>query len=185
MSNKKKGPVTELAVKLSEAEQMCAEYRDSALRAAADFDNYRRRTQQELVDARRRGLEAVLCDLVPVLDNFERALAATDEVTVESVRKGIELIRKQLRVALEGHGLAEYTCVGEQFDPRRAEAVGFEQSDDQEPDTVIAEECRGYRCGERVIRPARVIVARPTAARRDSMEKPAQGTEAEAGMMDC
>ncbi|HDQ99084.1 MAG TPA: nucleotide exchange factor GrpE [candidate division WOR-3 bacterium] len=165
MSKKKPGPVSELKARLEETEARCAEHRDAALRAAADFDNYRRRAQAEMADARRRGVEAVMCDVVPVLDNFERALAAEagsgdSGRAVEAVRRGVELIRRQLREALAAHGLAEFSCVGEAFDPRHAEAVGFVESDEHEPETVVAEECRGYRCGERVIRPARVVVAR-------------------------
>jgi molecular chaperone GrpE len=161
MSRKRTGPVADLQAELGDAEVRCAEYRDAAMRAAADFENYRRRAQGEIADARRRGIETVMCDLVPVLDNFARALSAVgNDMSVESVRKGVVLIQRQLRAVLEAHGLREYSCVGEQFDPRRAEAIGFVASAEHQPETVVAEECCGYQCAERVVRPARVVVAR-------------------------
>ena len=174
--SKKTGPVADLEQQLAAALVRCEElaqeaagHRDAALRAAADFENYRRRTRQELAESRQRGIEAVICDLVPVLDNFDRALAvAADEDSdgagsnnAEAVRKGVILMQRQLQSALEKHGLQRYSCVGELFDPHRAEAVGFVADAGQERETVVAEECCGYQCADRVVRPARVVVARP------------------------
>ncbi|MFO7675425.1 MAG: nucleotide exchange factor GrpE [bacterium] len=176
MSNTKVGPVKELLAKLDEVESSCSGYRDAALRASADFENFRRRASQEGAEARRRGIEAVVGDVIPVLDNFERALAASmSEATVESVHRGLVMIQRQLRSALEAHGLADFSCVGEPFDPRRAEAVGFVESDEHAPETVVGEECRGYRCGDRVIRPARVVVARPKTGSESNASGPGPG----------
>lgn len=169
MSKKKTGPVTELEQRLAEAEARCEEllrqekeHRDAALRAAADFENFRRRARQEISEARQRGVESVMCGLIPVLDSFDRALGIdAGEHSVEAVRKGVHLILRQFQSALEAHGLRRFSCIGERFDPRRAEAVGFQPDPEQERETVVAEECCGYQCAERVIRPARVVVARP------------------------
>lgn len=162
MSKQKHGPVAKLREQVQKLDQLCAEQKDGGLRAAADFDNYRRRVQQEMGTARQAGVERLMCDLLPVLDNFERAeQAAQGEASVESLRRGVELIRKQFRDVLKAYGLEEFSCVGEAFDPNRAEAVSFIHTDEHEPDMVASEECRGYLCNERVIRPARVVVARP------------------------
>lgn len=147
--------------KLALLEQECAANRDNYLRALADFENYRRRVQQDIGCARRSGAESLMLDLLPVLDNLERALAASGpESGSEPVRKGVELIHRQLTEALGRHGLESFSCVGEPFDPRRAEAVSFVELDGHPPDTVVEELCRGYRCAERVLRPSRVVVAR-------------------------
>ena len=161
MSKHRHGPVAKLREQVRELEQLCARQKDEGLRAAADFDNYRRRVQQELSSARQAGVERLMYDLLPVLDNFDRAKQATQgDASVESLRRGVELIRKQFRDVMMSYGLEEFSCVGETFDPNRAEAVSFIHTDEHEPDTVVSEECRGYLCNERVIRPARVVVAR-------------------------
>jgi molecular chaperone GrpE len=72
----------------------------------------------------------------------------------------MELIHRQLREALCRHGLEEYSCVGTEFDPRKAEAISFVHTDEHRPGTVVGEACKGYSCGERVLRPAKVVVAK-------------------------
>ncbi|MFO7652101.1 MAG: nucleotide exchange factor GrpE [bacterium] len=158
----KKGPVTQLADAAAKSDAECGKLREDYVRALADFDNYRRRVERDLDVSRRLALEALMLDLVPVMDNFQRAVAAAQSgATVESVRKGMELIQRQLGDSLCKHGLAEFSCLGQEFDPRRAEAIGFVQTAEHEPNTVVAEHCPGYACGERVLRPAQVTVAKP------------------------
>jgi molecular chaperone GrpE len=102
---------------------------------------------------------------LPVIDNLERALAASEsESGSESIRKGVELIHRQLTDALGRHGLESFSCLGKPFDPRLAEAVSFVEAGGQEPDTVVEEVCKGYRCEERVLRPSQVVVARASVA---------------------
>lgn len=157
----KKGPVTQLAEDAAHKIEECGKLREDYTRALADFENYRRRVERDLEVSRRLALEQLMLDLVPVMDNFERAVAAAQTgASVESVRKGMELIQRQFGDALCKHGLSEYSCVGEEFDPRRAEAIGFVHSADHAPNTVVAEHCHGYACGDRVLRPARVTVAK-------------------------
>jgi molecular chaperone GrpE len=158
----RKGPVTQLTEEAAHKAEECGKLHEDYVRALADFENYRRRVERDMEVSRRLALEQLMLDLVPVMDNFERAVAAAQTgVSVDSVRKGMELIQRQLSDALCKHGLSEYTCVGEEFDPRRAEAIGFVHSADHAPNTVVAEHCHGYACGERVLRPARVTVAKP------------------------
>lgn len=161
MPQQKKGPVAQLREQLAEKSNSCNKLEEEYLHALADFDNLRKRTQRDSELSRRLALEALVIDLVPVLDNFDRAVQATGEgASAESLKKGMDLIHRQLREALCRHGVDEYSCVGTQFDPHRAEAISFVHTDEHKPGTVVSEICKGYACGERVLRPARVVVAK-------------------------
>jgi molecular chaperone GrpE len=163
MTQDKKGPVTQLREKLAEKTDSCKRLEEEYLRALADFDNLRKRTQRDSEVSRRYALEALVLDLLPVLDNFDRAVqTAGDGSSAESLKKGMDLIRRQLCEALSKHGVNEYSCVGSQFDPRRADAISFVHTDEHKPGTVVSEICKGYVCGDRVLRPARVVVAKAT-----------------------
>ncbi|OYD14182.1 nucleotide exchange factor GrpE [candidate division WOR-3 bacterium JGI_Cruoil_03_51_56] len=163
MSKKRKGPVAQLKEKVGKLEQECAEYKDHYLRAAADFENYRRRVQREFELVRQTVTEGLLTELLPVLDNFDRAIAAgCNDASNETLRKGVELIHRQLKDVLAHYGLEEFSCMGEEFDPRRAEATSFVNTDGHEADVVVEEHYKGYTCYGKVIRPARVVVARPS-----------------------
>jgi molecular chaperone GrpE len=141
------------------------------LRSLAEFDNYRRRKDKELADFRELANESMMIELIPVLDNFDRALAAAVNTTPESdpgsngMKKGIELIYRNLRSTLQKFGLQEFSCIGQEFDPHRCEALGSAESSDAAENTVIAETGKGYMYGCKVLRPALVIVARPPANR--------------------
>jgi molecular chaperone GrpE len=169
MTYDRKGPITQLKEQLEESANSCKTHEQDYLRALADFDNYRKRVERDSEWSRRLALESLIVDLVPILDNFDRAVQAAGNrdkdvpptgTEDDAVRKGMELIHRQLREALCKHGLKEYSCVGTEFDPRRAEAVSFVHTDEHKPGTVVAETCKGYTCGERVLRPARVVVAK-------------------------
>ncbi len=190
MSHDKKGPVTALKEKLEESNKACKNYQDEYLRAVADFDNYRKRTERDSEQSRRLALERLIMDLLPVLDNFDRAvLAVGGAPETDSVHTGMQLIHRQLREALCKHGLEEYSCVGTEFDPRKAEAISFVHTDEHKPGTVVTETCKGYSCGERVLRPAKVVVAKElgrsqkSEARSQNAEltEPEPGEIAEAG----
>ncbi len=164
MSNQQKGPVSEVVERCQRLEQDCAALREEYVRSLADFDNFRKRMHRELEQVRQATQADLMVDLIPVLDNFGRAVAASETSgAMDGFRKGVEMIRQQLRDALCRHGLAEFSCLGEIFDPRRAEAVSFVESDQHVPDTVVEEHCLGYSCGERVIRPAKVVVVKKKA----------------------
>ena len=161
MAQDRKGPVTKLREQFAEKSDSCKRLEEEYLRALADFDNLRKRTQRDSEVSRRYALEALVLDLLPVLDNFDRAVqTAGDGASAESLKKGMDLIRRQLCEALSKHGVQEYTCVGTQFDPRKADAISFVHTDEHKPGTVVNEVCKGYSCGERVLRPARVVVAK-------------------------
>ena len=161
MTQDKKGPVSQLRAELAEKSDSCKRLEEDYLRALADFDNLRKRTQRDIEVSRRYALEALVLDLLPVLDNFDRAVQTAGEgASAESLKKGMDLIRRQLCEALSKHGVSEYSCVGSQFDPRKADAISFIHTDEHKPGTVVSEVCKGYSCGERVLRPARVVVAK-------------------------
>lgn len=150
---------------LKRVEAARAELQDTLARRQADFENYRKRIERERSETYNRVVGDVVSQLLPVLDNLRRALDA--EATMEATESeefrhflhGVELIDKQLRNVLEGLGVEPVEAVGQPFDPHIHEAVATEPSEDYEPDTVVQELVRGYRLGEKLLRPAIVKVA--------------------------
>lgn len=136
-----------------------AEAHDRYLRTLAEFDNYRRRTLRERDEWRRQGQEQALREILPVLDNFDRALAAEPQPGEAGFRAGVELIRRDFLKALERLGVRPFDTIGEPFDPQRHEAVGRVERGDVRDQTVVAETVRGYLFHDRVLRPAQVVVA--------------------------
>lgn len=136
------------------------ELRDRLLRLAADFDNYRKRSRREIEEARRFGIDALLHDIVPVADNLERALAHSQD-DKSPVVEGVRMVARQLTDVLKGHGVTGFSSVGEVFDPERHEAVTQRACADQAPGTVVEELQKGYMLQDRLLRPARVVVAVP------------------------
>jgi molecular chaperone GrpE len=134
---------------------------DQLLRRQAEFENYRRRADRERNETYARARAEVVLELLPVIDNFERALASLEHAKNDaaSLRQGIELIHRQLQDALAKFGLEPVESVGQTFDPHVHEAVSAEPSEEHEENTVIAEFQRGYRLGEKLLRPAKVKVA--------------------------
>ena len=135
---------------------------DQLLRRQAEFENFRRRTERERAEVNHRARADVMVEMLPVLDNLERALISADEDISEegnALRHGVELIYKQFKDALAKLGLQPLNTVGEKFDPNLHEAVASEQSDEHKENTVIEEFQRGYKLGDRLLRPAKVKVA--------------------------
>lgn len=148
------------AREVEELRRQLEEKQDRLLRALAEMDNMRRRAQREREEYVRYATEALLRDLIPVLDNLDRALEAARSTTdVARVVQGVELIRRELLRVLERAGLTRYSAVGQAFDPARHEATARVISLDREPDTVVAEVVPGYLLHDRVLRPAQVAVA--------------------------
>jgi molecular chaperone GrpE len=143
-----------------------AEAQERYIRTLADFENFRRRTGREREEWRRHAQEDVLREILPVLDNFDRGLAAPPAPGAdEAFRTGVELIHRDFLAALERLGVRPFVAVGQPFDPLRHEAVGRLERSDVADHTVIAEPVRGYLIHDRVLRPARVVVAvHPAAA---------------------
>ena len=126
-----------------------------------DFQNYRKRNQQEMALFRQMATEQFVAELLPVLDNFERTIAHVEAgATVESLVGGIKAVERQLRSALESQNVRRIESVGAPFDPELHEALGTEPSAEFPDETVVVEIEPGYKMGEKVIRPARVKVAK-------------------------
>lgn len=154
---------TRAELKRVEAER--ADLLDQLARRQADFENYRKRVERDRTDMYNRMVGDVVSKLLPVLDNLRRALdteASQQAGESEEFRhflQGVELIYKQLSDMLESLGLQPVAALGQRFDPHVHEAVITEQTEEYEPDTVIQELVRGYRLGEKLLRPAIVKVA--------------------------
>lgn len=130
------------------------------LRAVADLDNYRKRARRELAEALRYACGDLMTDLLPVLDNFARALETEPENTDSAgFRQGVELILKQLTDTLAKHGLSPVPALHEPFDPARHEALGQVETEEVEPGLVAQEVRRGYQLYDRVLRASQVFVA--------------------------
>jgi molecular chaperone GrpE len=140
---------------------------DQLLRRQAEFENYRRRAERERGAFYQRTRAELLLELLPVLDNFERALVSLErsEGDAEALRHGVELIHKQFKDALTKLGLQPVEAVGRSFDPNVHEAVTTEQTDEHAENTVIEEFERGYKLGDRLLRPAKVKVATAPSAK--------------------
>jgi molecular chaperone GrpE len=145
-----------LQAKIQEAE----EHRERYLRGAAEFDNARKRAAREREDYTRYANESLLRELLPVLDNFSRALqAARSEPGAAAVTAGVELTQRELLRVLEKFGVTPFDSVGQPFDPERHEAIARVPAVGQPEGTVVNETARGYMLNGRVLRPAMVTVA--------------------------
>ena len=130
------------------------------IRLVADFDNYRRRTTQEKNELADYTLANMLTRILPVVDNFERALAAAEvNEQIKGYLKGMEMVYTQLMECLNKEGLAVIQAVGEPFDPKKHEAIMTVATDEAEEDTVIEELQKGYTFKDKVIRPTMCKVA--------------------------
>jgi molecular chaperone GrpE len=139
---------------------LAEEHRDRYLRGAAEFDNARKRAAREREEYTRYANESLLRELLPVLDNFERALqSARIEPIAAAVTAGVELIQRELLRVLEKFGVTSFTSVGQPFDPERHEAIARVPAQGQPEGTVVDETARGYLLNGRVLRPAMVTVA--------------------------
>ena len=144
---------------LRQAELKAQEHHDAWLRAKAEADNIRKRTQIEVANAHKYAIETLATELLPVKDSLEATLAA-DSTAIDALRSGVELTLKQLSTVFEKAGLQEINPAGEKFDPHQHQAISMLPSD-KEPNTVINVLQKGYRLHERVIRPALVTVSKP------------------------
>ena len=155
--------------KIAELEAQLAESRDQLLRKAADFENFRKRMNQEKQNAIEFANQTLLSDIIPVIDDFERAIQSAQNVAElvelpagKAMLDGITMIEKRLTGQLESKwGLKRYNSAGEPFDPNRHEAMMMEKSPDIEEPVVQEEYSKGYTLKDRVIRAAQVKVLMP------------------------
>jgi molecular chaperone GrpE len=149
----------ELQAAKDEAQATFARYQ----RLAADFENYKRRTRQELADRTQYANDELLRKLLPILDNLRRALDHAPENVDASWYEGIKLVARQFEETLQAQGLSTIPAIGEKFDPSQHEAIAREETDEHEEGTIVEEMQPGYRLHDRVLRPTLVKVAHPRA----------------------
>ena len=136
--------------------------REQLLRIAADFDNFRKRSRKEIEEVRRRSVEDTLREVLPIVDNLERAAGAmTDATEVSAVTEGVHMVLRGFEEIANRLGLKRVPAVGILFDPACHDAIQQEETNDHAPGTIVAEVVPGYYVGERLLRPAMVAVARP------------------------
>jgi molecular chaperone GrpE len=158
------GPQSELEALKAQLEQKdkeIAELKDKYLRALADQENARKRIRQQSEESVRLQREAILRELLPIIDNLELAVgAAQGGGNGKSIVEGVEMVLRSMHEFLRAQGVTPEQAVGQAYDPKFHEAVEHKESAEHQPNTVIGEFHRGYRIGERVLRPARVTVAK-------------------------
>jgi molecular chaperone GrpE len=165
-------PTPEERIAALESEK--GELKDRMLRIAADFDNWKKRSRKEITDAEARAKETVLRDFLEIIDNLERATGSWGqgkEIDAKSIKEGVELVLRQFRTKLERYQVKAVESVGKPFDPRFHEAISQAPSAEATAGSVLHELQKGYVVGEKLLRPAMVVVAAaPPAA------KPADAT---------
>lgn len=147
-----------------------ADYKDKYLRVLADSENARKRIRQQSEESVRLQHENLLRELLPVIDNLERAVdAARGGGDGDSIVEGVEMVLRSMLDLLRARGVTQLSAVGQPFDPQFHEAVDQVESPEHAPNTIVTEFHRGYRIGDRVLRPARVTVATaPAETKQDS-----------------
>ena len=151
----------ELRIKATKSE----EYYERLLRQVAETDNLRKRLAKEKQDAIRYANESLIEKLLPTMDSFDMAISAantSNENTIDSLKKGVEMVHGQLKRALEDTGLKEIDATGEIFNPALHEAISRKETNEATDGTVIEQIRKGYQLNERLVRPASVIVATAT-----------------------
>ncbi|WP_375754835.1 nucleotide exchange factor GrpE [Corallococcus exercitus] len=164
--------------RLKEAHERAKDFQDRAIRSAADLENYRKRAQKEKEDVQKFGVEKLLKDLLPVVDNLDRALdAAGKSPDFDSFQKGVAMTRKSFEDSLARHGVKGFSAKGQPFDPRLHEAIQQVETAEVPAGHVVYEVTRGFYLNDRLARPAMVVVARAPEVAAAAPE-PAASTEA-------
>ncbi len=171
-------PVADLTAQLEKKQEQL-------LRVAADFDNYKKRARRDASEAAFQARNEILQDILPVIDNVELALAhsaegAEGEADLESLREGMQMVLKQFHSVMEKHRVKPLDSLGQPFDPSFHEALQQRETEDHPPGTVVEEFRRGYMMGDRLIRPAMVVVAAaPAGAPEGRDDEESQSTSGE------
>ncbi|OCH62670.1 nucleotide exchange factor GrpE [Vibrio splendidus] len=161
-ADEQESKIAQLEAALLSSESKVKEQQDSVLRAKAEVENMRRRTEQEVDKARKYALNKFAEGLLPVIDNLERAVQAADaeNEAVKPILEGVELTHKTFVDTVAKFGLTEINPEGEEFNPEFHQAMSIQESPDHESNTVMFVMQKGYELNGRVIRPAMVMVAK-------------------------
>ncbi|GAB1151344.1 MAG: nucleotide exchange factor GrpE [Shewanella algae] len=154
--------IEELEQALSDAQATVEEQKDSVIRAAAEVDNIRRRAAQDVEKAHKFALEKFSNELLPVIDNMERALVGADKAdeATKPLFEGVELTLKSFLSAVEKFGVKQIDPMGEAFNPEQHQAIGMQPSAEFPANTVMLVMQKGYQLNERLLRPAMVMVSK-------------------------
>jgi molecular chaperone GrpE len=144
----------------SPAEKQRDEFRDLLLRTTAEFDNFRKRTERERQMLEDTAAENLIHELLPLVDDLERALSADPGEGTDAYRKGVELIHRRLLDILKRRGVEPIEALGAEFDPHVHQAVSYEHAPDRNDGEIVEEFRRGYKLGDRLLRPSMVKVAK-------------------------
>lgn len=147
------------AERLVQAEATAAAMRDKYLRLQAEWDNFRKRTAEEASQQRARAAEGLMSDILPVIDDFERAIAHAESNGEAGMLEGVKAISTKLSEVLSKHGLEEVNPAGQAFDPNEHQAVGTVEDTEVPDETVSQVYQKGYRLGKKLIRPAMVTIS--------------------------
>ncbi|WPC73388.1 nucleotide exchange factor GrpE [Vibrio porteresiae] len=160
--NEQEAKIAQLEAALLSSEERVKEQQDSVLRAKAEVENMRRRTEQEIDKARKYALNRFAEELLPVIDNLERAIQAadTENEAVKPLLEGVELTYKTFSDVIEKFGLKVINPEGEAFNPELHQAMSIQPSPDHEPNMVMFVMQKGYELNGRLIRPAMVMVSK-------------------------
>lgn len=177
----------QLKQKLVEAEKQGAQYKDQLLRKAAEFENYKRRTENDFIERVKYANEELVYEILPVLDDFERSLKNTKEKSdFDTLHRGIELISQKMNKILENNGVVAYVSAGKPFDPHLHDALMQLPKPDVPPHTVIEEVEKGYMMHGKVLRHAKVIVSTEAPEEKENAfleeSSPVQGQSQENGV---
>ncbi|MEM8727527.1 MAG: nucleotide exchange factor GrpE [Chlamydiota bacterium] len=158
----KKEPVIEEIDETERLKQQVKQEQDKYLRSLADMENTRKRMQKEKQDTTRFAVENVIAEFLAPLDHFENALSFVHQASEETRNwaKGFEMILSQFKELLTRHKVTPFSSEGQIFDPHLHEVLELEETEKYEDGTIIQEFLKGYRCGERILRPAHVKVAK-------------------------
>ncbi len=163
--------ISDLRERLEAQSKEIAELKDKYLRALADGENARKRIRQQSEESVRLQKEALLRDLLPIVDNLERAVEAGRGAGGDGqILQGVEMVLRLLLDYLKTQGVTPIPSAGQSFDPSRHEAIDHVESESHPPNTIIQEFHRGYLIGDRILRPARVTVAKGSAGGRSDSE---------------
>ncbi len=152
----------DMAAALEEVMNKLQESEDKVLRLAADFENTKKRLEREREISLKYAEENILKELLPGIDNIERAMDQGKEANnMESLLHGVELTRNGLLATLEKYGVKAIDSIGQPFDPNIHEALAMEETDEMEPNMVLREFQKGYLYKSRLLRPSKVVVSKP------------------------
>jgi len=162
----------ELAALFEEAERERGQFKRLLQRTQADFANYRKRSEEERQEHQQQATARLLQKLLPILDDFEMAIDHAEQSSIdESWLEGMQLIYRKLSAILESECVTGIEAMGQEFDPFEHEAIAYQTSEDKPEGTIIEVTQKGYKLHGRILRPARVVVAKGVTSSEESEEK--------------